>query len=181
MNDQLHEAHTTIVAKVNDVKIVVIENGEKRVAIKPICEALGIDYARQFSKLKTDEIYSSVIGLRPTTEHRTNAVHPICFLSSICFSKKIFRIFEMSKQIIKGQGCPPSSRTVVFLWPIVGNVLSFLDNIFSYHVLYDNLKIWRRISRGMVIMALPSPFISVLTAGRVRRFSVPQILNVKTL
>jgi hypothetical protein len=67
MNEQFHEAHTTVVAKINDVKIVVIENGEKRVAIKPICEALGIDYARQFSKLKTDEILSSVIGLRPTT------------------------------------------------------------------------------------------------------------------
>lgn len=63
----LHEATSTVVAKVNDVQIVVIENGEKRVAIKPICEALGIAFEPQFSKIKNDEILGSVVTLSVTT------------------------------------------------------------------------------------------------------------------
>lgn len=57
----------TTVATINNQQIVIINDGEKRVAIKPICEALGVDYPGQFSKLKEDEILSSVIGLSPTT------------------------------------------------------------------------------------------------------------------
>ncbi len=55
------------VAKINNVEIVVIENGEKRVPIKPICEALGVNYSTQLEKLKSDEILGSVILLRGTT------------------------------------------------------------------------------------------------------------------
>ena len=47
---------STIVAKINNVNIVVIENGEKRIAIKPICDALGIDADYQIQKIKNDEI-----------------------------------------------------------------------------------------------------------------------------
>jgi len=57
----------TSVAKINNVKIVVIENGEQRIAVKPICEALGIDYSTQLQKLKSDPILSSVVGISPTT------------------------------------------------------------------------------------------------------------------
>ena len=57
----------TTVARVNDVDIVIIENGEKRVAVKPICDALGIDYSTQVQRLKSDPILSSVMGLSPTT------------------------------------------------------------------------------------------------------------------
>lgn len=46
----------TTVATINNQKIVVIENGEKRVAIKPICEALGVDPDWQNSRIKEDEI-----------------------------------------------------------------------------------------------------------------------------
>lgn len=44
------------VATINNQQIVVIENGEKRVAVKPICEALGINYPTQLEKLKNDPI-----------------------------------------------------------------------------------------------------------------------------
>ena len=54
------------VAKVNQVDITIIQNGEKRVAIRPICQALGIDYKTQYDKVKTDQILSSVVGLSPT-------------------------------------------------------------------------------------------------------------------
>lgn len=50
---------TTTVARINKVDILVIENGEKRVAIKPICQALGIDEEAQRQKLNSDPILSS--------------------------------------------------------------------------------------------------------------------------
>jgi len=57
---------STAVARINNVDIVVIENGEKRVAVKPICEALGVDFSAQLQRLKTDPILSSTVGIIPT-------------------------------------------------------------------------------------------------------------------
>lgn len=57
---------STTVARINNVDIVVIENGEKRVAVKPICEALGVDFSAQLQRLKTDPILSSTVGIIPT-------------------------------------------------------------------------------------------------------------------
>jgi len=59
--------NTRTIARINDVAIQIIDNGEKRVPIKPICEALGIDYKTQHEKISNDEILSSVMGLSPTT------------------------------------------------------------------------------------------------------------------
>lgn len=58
---------STAVATINKQEIIIIEtDGEKRVVIKPICDALGIDYSSQLQKLKADEILSSTMGLSPT-------------------------------------------------------------------------------------------------------------------
>jgi hypothetical protein len=54
------------VAKVNKVDITIIQNGEKRVAIKPICQALGIDYKSQYERIKKDEILGSTMVLSTT-------------------------------------------------------------------------------------------------------------------
>ena len=54
-------ATVTTVAKINGTDIVVIENGEKRVAVKPICQALGINYTTQLERLQKDPILSSSI------------------------------------------------------------------------------------------------------------------------
>ncbi len=51
----------TTVATINNTKIVVIENGEKRVAVKPICEALGVSMQGQLERLKSDPILSSTV------------------------------------------------------------------------------------------------------------------------
>ena len=58
-----NEATSTVVAKINGTEIIVIENGEKRVPIKPICEALGIDEDAQRRRLKEDPILSSTTVL----------------------------------------------------------------------------------------------------------------------
>lgn len=61
------EGNTTTIAKINQVDILVIENGEKRVATKPICEALGIDHDSQRQKLNSDPILGSVTVLSTAT------------------------------------------------------------------------------------------------------------------
>ena len=58
--------NTREIAKVNNVAIMAGNDPKKLVPIKPICEALGIDYARQFQKLKDDEDLGPTIGLTPT-------------------------------------------------------------------------------------------------------------------
>jgi len=60
------ENKLTTVAKVNEVEIFIIEGDEKRVAIKPICDALGIDYSTQVQRVKDDPILGSTVGLSPT-------------------------------------------------------------------------------------------------------------------
>lgn len=52
---------TKTIAKINKVNILLIENGDKRVPIRPICDALGIAYQGQIDKLKTDEILGSTL------------------------------------------------------------------------------------------------------------------------
>ena len=53
MNDLTKE-----LARVNGVSILVIENGDGYVPIKPICEALGVDPDSQRKKIMSDEILS---------------------------------------------------------------------------------------------------------------------------
>jgi len=57
------ESLTRTLALVNNVPILIIENGEKLVPIKPICEALGIDVDSQRKKILDDEILKSTTVL----------------------------------------------------------------------------------------------------------------------
>jgi hypothetical protein len=61
----MDETKTAVVAKINNIDIVIIENGDDIVPIKPICEALHIDYSTQVQRLKSDPILSSTLGLNP--------------------------------------------------------------------------------------------------------------------
>lgn len=56
---------TKIIARVNNVDIVSTSD-EQLVAIKPICEALGIDYKVQWQKIKDSEDLSSTMVLSTT-------------------------------------------------------------------------------------------------------------------
>lgn len=58
---------TINVAIINNVSLqVVADEREQLVAVKPVCEILGVDYPGQFTKLKEHPIYGSTIGLSPT-------------------------------------------------------------------------------------------------------------------
>lgn len=57
-----------VAAKFNNQDLVIIsENADKFVPIKPICSALGIDFKSQYAKLKDDDNLSSVMVLSTTT------------------------------------------------------------------------------------------------------------------
>ncbi|WP_187261325.1 phage antirepressor N-terminal domain-containing protein [Pontibacter beigongshangensis] len=60
-------AQTKIIANINKVDIVVIENGQKLVPIRPICKAFGIDEDSQKRKIQGDEILGSVATLSVAT------------------------------------------------------------------------------------------------------------------
>lgn len=56
-----------LIAKINGVNVLTIEqDGEVFVPVRPLCEAMGIDFARQKEKIEHDEILASTIGVRPT-------------------------------------------------------------------------------------------------------------------
>lgn len=56
---------TKIITRVNNVDIVATSD-EQLVPIRPICDALGIDYKVQWQKLKDDEDLSSTMVLSTT-------------------------------------------------------------------------------------------------------------------
>ena len=55
---------TKSIARVNNVAIQVIsENGTKLVPVKPICEALGVDFDSQRKKLNDDEFKIKLLDI----------------------------------------------------------------------------------------------------------------------
>ena len=58
---------TINVAMINDISLqVVADEREQFVAVKPVCEILGVNYTTQVEKLKEHPIFSSTIPLRGT-------------------------------------------------------------------------------------------------------------------
>lgn len=57
----------TSIAKINNVQIVMLNDQENHIPIKPICEALGIAFQPQILKVQNDEILGSVVTLKVTT------------------------------------------------------------------------------------------------------------------
>ena len=56
------------IVKVNGITIECpLVGGQNYVAVKPICEALGIDHSGQIRELKEDPILGSVVDCTSTT------------------------------------------------------------------------------------------------------------------
>lgn len=70
---------TKVLVRVNNVDIVSTSD-EQLIPIRPICQALGIDYSRQLKKIKEDKILSSVMGIEPTTG-KDGKMYEMCCLS----------------------------------------------------------------------------------------------------
>lgn len=70
---------TTNVAIINGISLqVVADEREQLVAVKPVCEILGVDYPGQFAKLKEHPIFGSVIGLSSTTGADGKTYEMVC-------------------------------------------------------------------------------------------------------
>lgn len=69
-----------LITKINGADIVTVDrDGETFVPIKPICQALGINYTTQLEKLQNDETLStSVVPLRGTTGADGKAYGMVC-------------------------------------------------------------------------------------------------------
>ena len=68
---------TRVIARINNVDIVSTSD-EQLVPIRPICEALGIDYSRQLKKIKDDPDLCSVVGDTPTTASDGKTYRMVC-------------------------------------------------------------------------------------------------------
>lgn len=69
----------TIEAMVNNVSLqVVAGEREQLVAIKPVCEILGVNYSTQVEKLKAHPVFGSVIPLRGTTGADGKTYQKLC-------------------------------------------------------------------------------------------------------
>lgn len=97
------------VAKINKVSILIIEDGEKFVPVKPICEALGIDHSSQIRDLKTDEILSSVMVNMPTTGSDKKQYEMVCIPYMYVFGW----LFTINVQKVK-----PEAREAVLKYKI---------------------------------------------------------------
>jgi antirepressor protein ant len=93
---------TKVVTTINGVEILASKASEGLVPIKPICEALEIDYPTQFQKLKDHQIFGSTIGLSPTVaadgKEREMACLPIEFFPGWLFSINPANVKEESKE-----------------------------------------------------------------------------------
>ena len=58
----------TLITRINDVAIAATSNeqGDILIPIRPICDALGVSYERQYRKAKEDDILGSTVALRAT-------------------------------------------------------------------------------------------------------------------
>lgn len=90
------------VTSINGVKILASEASEGLVPVKPICEALKVDYPTQFTKLKEHPIYASVIGLSPATGTDGKRYDMLCipieFLSGWLFSINPANVKEEARE-----------------------------------------------------------------------------------
>lgn len=100
----MNEIKTNTVARINNVDIVVIENGSKRVPLKPICEALGVDFSSQLQKVKDDEILGSTVVLSPTVgadgKEREMATIPFMFVFGWIFGISAKNVKEEAREAL---------------------------------------------------------------------------------
>lgn len=94
---------TKIIARVNNVDIVST-NDEQLVAIKPICEALGIDWSSQKQRLERDEILASTMVMITTVaadgKEREMCAVPYMFIFGWLFSIDASKVSENAKESV---------------------------------------------------------------------------------
>jgi len=93
-------------AKINNVPIQMANDGSKMIPIKPICEALGVDFSAQRQRIERDEILYSTVGMITTVgadkKEREMFCLPLKFTFGWLFTIDTNRINEDArKSVIK--------------------------------------------------------------------------------
>lgn len=90
-----------------NILLFVCINGNNWVAIKPICQALNVDYSAQYRRLKRDPILASAYGVHPiqvpNEQLRTFACVPELYVYGFIFgiASKSETLTEYKKQCYK--------------------------------------------------------------------------------
>lgn len=95
----------TTVAVVNQQKIQIIkQDGNEFVPIRPICEALGIDFSSQAKRLKRDQILSSTVVTMTTVggdeKNREMIVLPLRYVFGWLFTIDSNQVKEQSREAV---------------------------------------------------------------------------------
>lgn len=96
---------TKTIARVNNVAIVAGNDSKKLVPIKPICDALGIDFPNQFRKIKDDEDLNSTVVLSTMVasdgKDREMACLPIEFVFGWLFTINPKNVKEDARESVR--------------------------------------------------------------------------------
>ena len=96
---------TKTIARVNNVAIVAGNDSKKLVPIKPICDALGIDFPNQFRKIKDDEDLNSTVVLSTMVasdgKDREMACLPIEFIFGWLFTINPKNVKEDARESVR--------------------------------------------------------------------------------
>ncbi|MDR2042474.1 MAG: phage antirepressor N-terminal domain-containing protein [Tannerella sp.] len=95
---------TILIAKVNGVSILIGDDAERPVPIKPICDALGIDVDSQRKRIKRDEILgtrnSLVRAVAADGKEREMFCLPLKFILGWLLSIDTSRVNEDSRPLV---------------------------------------------------------------------------------
>lgn len=96
--------NTTVITKINNVEILASNVSEGLIPIRPICEALGVDYASQYTKLRDHVIYSPYIVLSTMVaadnKEREMVCIPIKFFAGWLFSINPANVKDEAKEAL---------------------------------------------------------------------------------
>lgn len=94
---------TKIIARVNNVDIISTSD-ERLVAIKPICEVLGIDWSSQKQRIERDPILSSTMVMITMVaadgKEREMCAIPYMFVFGWLFSIDVSKVNEASREAV---------------------------------------------------------------------------------
>jgi hypothetical protein len=105
MENSNEKATQTTVAKINNIEIVVVENGEKMVAVKPVCDAIGIASNGQIEKIKTDPLldstYKTVLSVGADGKEREMFSIPFKFVFGWLFRIDSRNVKEEARPLVE--------------------------------------------------------------------------------
>lgn len=86
------QQHTVTIKFQGDTLTILIENGQPFVAIRPICETLGLVWMGQYKVIKKDEVLSSTVTLKYTVDGGDGKRRKMVFLPLFYLQGWLFKI-----------------------------------------------------------------------------------------